>query len=54
MEVLMQVSGYLIAVLAAGAIVAGIEALNGRCPYAPFRGNANPVRQPVVLRRPGR
>jgi hypothetical protein len=58
MELLMQVSGYLVAVLAAGAIVAGIETLNGRCPYAPFRGNerlaANPVRRPVVLRRPGR
>jgi hypothetical protein len=35
MEALLQVTGYLLSVVAAGAIVVGIEALNDRCPDGP-------------------
>ena len=58
MEALMQISGYLVSVLAAASIVAGIEVLNERCPYARLRRSerlpATPARQPIVLRRAGR
>ncbi|HUH83162.1 MAG TPA: hypothetical protein VLX85_01050 [Stellaceae bacterium] len=55
METLIQLAGYLVSVLAAGAIVVGIEALNERCPYGRIDGRQRlpatiPVR-PVVLRR---
>ena len=55
MEILMQMAGYLVSVLAAGAIVVGIEALNERCPYGRIDSGRRlpapiPVR-PVVLRR---
>ena len=44
MESLLQMGGYIISVLAAAAIVAGIEALNERCPYG-----AGPASRPVPL-----
>lgn len=55
MEILIQMAGYLVSVLAAGAIVVGIEALNERCPYGRIDSGQRlpapiPVR-PVVLRR---
>jgi hypothetical protein len=55
MEVLIQMAGYLVSVLAAGAIVMGIEALNERCPYGRVESGQRvpatiPVR-PAVLRR---
>jgi hypothetical protein len=55
METLVQMAGYLVSVLAAGGIIAGIEALNERCPDAPFaRAPRLPVTvpaRPAVLRR---
>jgi len=55
MEVLIQMAGYLVSVLAAGAIVVGIELLNERCPYGRVdSGRRIPVTipaRPVVLRR---
>jgi hypothetical protein len=44
MEALLQMGGYIISVLAAAAIVAGIEALNERCPYG-----AGPAARPVAV-----
>ena len=44
MEALLQMGGYVISVVAAAAIVAGIEALNERCPYG-----AGPATRPVPL-----
>jgi hypothetical protein len=44
MEALLQMGGYIVSVLAAAAIVAGIEALNERCPYG-----AGPAMRPVPL-----
>lgn len=35
MDPLMQAIGFLVAVVAAAGIVAGIETLNERCPHAP-------------------
>lgn len=55
METLIQMAGYFVSVLAAGAIVVGIEALNERCPYGRIdSGRRVPARipvLPVVLRR---
>lgn len=55
METLIQMAGYFVSVLAAGAIVVGIEALNERCPYGRIdNGQRMPATIParrVVLRR---
>jgi hypothetical protein len=49
MDVLLQMGGYVVSVLAAAGIVIGIEALNERCPYAsPGAASAIPV--PVAER----
>jgi hypothetical protein len=41
MTAVMELVGYLVSVVSAVAIVAGIEVLNGRCPHAtPGRGEA--------------
>jgi hypothetical protein len=37
MDALMHLAGYLVSVMAAAGIVVGVEALNERCPHAPFR-----------------
>jgi hypothetical protein len=51
MATLIEMAGYLVSVLAAGVIVAGIEALNGRCPYARLPATVPVPVRPVVLRR---
>lgn len=55
METLLQMAGYLLSVLAVGAIIAGVEALNERYPDAPFararRLPATIAMRPAVLRR---
>jgi hypothetical protein len=50
MESLLQMGGYVVSVLAAAAIVAVMEALNGRNPY-PTAGSGEPVPLPVVSTR---
>jgi hypothetical protein len=50
MDVLMHLAGYLICVMAVGGIVFGIEALNERCPHAPFRGGEQRIPVPIKSR----
>ncbi len=52
MESLLHMAGYIVSVLAAAGIVAGIEALNERVPYGPGRASA-PLAVPVAERRSG-
>jgi hypothetical protein len=60
MDVLVHLAGYLVSVMAVAGIVVGIEALNERCPHAPFRHAARipvPIKsrtdaQRLGLRRP--
>ncbi len=52
MESLLHMAGYIISVLAAAGIVAGIEALNERMPYGPGRAGA-PLAGSVAERRRG-
>jgi hypothetical protein len=47
MDVLMHLAGYLVSVMAVAGIVVGMEALNERCPHAPFR---HAQRIPVPIR----
>ena len=49
MEALLQMGGYIVSVLAAAGIVAGIEALNGRCADGPSP-RSKPVAIPVSSR----
>jgi hypothetical protein len=54
MEALLHMGGYLVSVLAAAGIVAGIEALNERCPHGPGRAQlpaVAPVAEPRRLRQ---
>jgi hypothetical protein len=59
MEALMHLAGYLICCTAVAGIVVGIEALNERCPHAPFRRGERRIPVPIKshtavdrLRRP--
>ncbi len=49
MDILLQMGGYVVSVLAAAGIVIGIEALNERCPY-PSPGEGSPIPVPVAER----
>ena len=54
MDVLMHLAGYLVSVMAVAGIVVGIEALNERCPHAPFRPVERRVPVPIKSRADAR